>query len=266
MSVTIDQENQARAGHIASQVASQLSCSTPVGQTASTSRSTEDRQERKRGLGERVNTLFAEMHSLKPFAFRKAWPTEERVKAAKAQYLAVREFRQLTDAQFRYGLDRLRATMVWPAAPAEFLELCRNPDPEAIGAPSLDEAYAQVLRYETAPADLRDLSVMHPATYWAWRQMNHPVWRKLPADRHEKKFAAAYRSAMRAALSGEQFPAAPKLLAGKGGGMCAEVAAVDARQERHLQERLLQQGIPAGTAARQHLLASLGIKREAKHA
>lgn len=222
--------------------------------------------QRKQLLSERANVLFAEMHSLKPFAFRKAWPTEERVNAAKAQYLAVREFRQLTDAQFRFGLDRLRATMVWPAAPSEFLELCRNPDPEAIGAPCIDEAYAQVLRYETAPADLRDLSVMHPATYWAWRQLNLPVWRKLSADRHEKTFASAYKRAMKAVLAGEHFPAPPKLLAGKGGGMCAEVAAVDATQEQRLQERMLQQGIPAGTAARQQLLASLGIKREAKHA
>lgn len=222
--------------------------------------------QRKQLLSERANVLFAEMHSLKPFVFRKAWPTEERVNAAKAQYLAVREFRQLTDAQFRFGLDRLRATMVWPAAPSEFLELCRNPDPEAIGAPCFDEAYAQVLRYETAPADRRNLAVMHPATYWAWRQLNLPVWRKLSADRHEKAFASAYKRAMKAVLAGEQFPAPPKLLEGKGGGVCSEVAAVDARQEKHLQERIVEQGIPAGSAARQQLLASLGIKRETEHA
>lgn len=258
-------DNKAKAGVIADKVVSKMNCSTPAGQSASSSLTTEAKQQRKQMLSERANTLFAEMHSLKPLAFRKAWPTEQRVNIAKTQFLAVREFRQLSEAQFKFGLDRLRATMVWPTAPAEFLELCRNPDPEAIGAPSLDEAYAQVLRYETAPADLRNLSVMHPATYWAWRQLNHPVWRKLPAARHETAFASAYKRAMKAVLAGEHFPAPPKLLAGKGGGLCAEVAAVDATQEQRLQERMVQQGIPGGADARQHLLASLGIKREAKH-
>ncbi|GAD62043.1 replication protein P [Aquipseudomonas alcaligenes] len=239
-----------------------MNSTTPGGQTASSSPQAE---ERKQALAQRVNVLFAEMQLIKPLMFRSSWPTKERQEAAKAQYLAIREFRQLTDAQFRYGLDRLRATMKYPAAPSEFLALCRDPEPEAIGAPSLDEAYAQVLRYETAPADLRDLSVMHPATYWAWRQLNHSIWRKLSADRHEKSFASAYKRAMKAVLAGEHFPAAPKLLTGKGGGMCAEVAAVDATQEQRLQERMLQQGIPGGADARQHLLASLGIKRGAKH-
>lgn len=216
-------------------------------------------------LTERANVLFAEMHSLKPFAFRKAWPSEERVRVAKAQYLAVREFRLLSDAQFKFGLDRLRATMVWPAAPAEFLALCRDPDPEAIGAPTLDEAYAQVLRYETAPADLRDLSVMHPAAYWAWRQMNHETWRKMNAERHEKTYAAAYRRAMRAALMGEHFPPAPKLLDGKGGGLSVEAAAANEKAEQVLQARMEQQGIDP-LNARSQLLARLGIRREPRHA
>ncbi|WXL27743.1 replication protein P [Ectopseudomonas mendocina] len=223
--------------------------------------------ERKHELTLRVNLLFTEMQSLKPLLFRHSWPSRERLNAAKTQYMAVREFRQLTDAQFKFGLDRLRATMKYPSAPSEFLELCRNPEPEALGAPSRDEAYAQVLRYETAPADRRDLSVMHPATYWAWRQMNHSVWRKLSAERHEKAFYSAYQRAMKAALAGEKFPAPPKQLAGKGGDMCPEVAATDAVQEQRLQARILQQGIPAGVSARQQLLSSLGIKRgDAKHA
>lgn len=186
-----------------------MSSATLRGPNDSTSRTTDDR---RKLLGERVNVLFAEMHTLKPFAFRKAWPTQERLEAAKAQYLAVREFRLLTDAQFKFGLDRLRATMVWPAAPSEFLELCREPDPEALGAPTLAEAYHQVMRYENAPGDLRDLSVMHPATYWAWRQLNHSVWRKMDAKRHEAAFAAQYRRAMKAVIAGEQFPPAPKLV------------------------------------------------------
>ena len=160
-----------------------------------------------------MNTLFAEMHSLKPLAYRKSWPTAERVAVAKAQFIAVREFRQLTDAQFNYGLDRLRATMVWPTAPSEFLELCRNPEPETIGAPSLAEAYAQVMRYENAPADRRDLSVMHPATYWAWRQLNHSVWRRMSEQRHESAFNAQYKRAMKAALAGGDFPPPPRLIA-----------------------------------------------------
>lgn len=168
-----------RVSRIIPSAVSVMSSATLRGPNESTSRTTDDR---RKLLGERVNVLFAEMHTLKPFAFRKAWPTQERLEAAKAQYLAVREFRLLTDAQFKFGLDRLRATMVWPAAPSEFLELCREPDPEALGAPTLAEAYHQVMRYENAPGDLRDLSVMHPATYWAWRQLNHSVWRKMAAS------------------------------------------------------------------------------------
>lgn len=189
-----------------------MNSQTRRGPTGSTSLTT-DREQRRAILTQRVNKLFAEMQSIKPLAFRKSWPTAERVDIAKAQFVAVREFRQLTDAQFGYGLDRLRATMVWPTAPAEFLELCRNPEPEALGAPSLVEAYTQVLRYENAPADRRDFAVMHPATYWAWRQLNHSVWRRMSEQRHESAFNAQYRRAMKAALAGERFPAPPKLIA-----------------------------------------------------
>lgn len=190
---------------------STMSCTAPTGPQVP--RPPFHETDRGKVIVQRVNVLFAEMHSLKPFAFRKAWPTQERISTAKRQFLAVREFRLLTDAQFKFGLDRLRATMVWPTSPAEFLELCRNPEPEALGAPSLAEAYHQVMRYENAPADLRDLAVMHPATYWAWRQINHSVWRKQDAKRHEATFAAHYQRAMKAALSGEEFPPPPRLLA-----------------------------------------------------
>lgn len=94
-----------------------------------------------------VNQLFREIRTARP-AWRQAWPSTEVVEASKKTWITAFLEAGVTDwdSQIEFGLQALRAEPSdFVPAPGKFVTWCQ-PTPQALGLPSLEEAYAEALK------------------------------------------------------------------------------------------------------------------------
>lgn len=132
----------------------------------------------------------------------------------------MRCLQELTPHDIGNGLNAVALSgMDWPPTAPQFREMCVNH--ALINLPSADEAYFELCHFMRSGS--RNYQLLSPATYWAWRTLDHWNFRHMNADKAEKTFRAAYKLALDHARKGGEFAPVPvaSLESGikKGGGV-----------------------------------------------
>lgn len=156
--------------------------------------------------GRVVNALFRELQSCFP-AWRRAWPNDEALAAAKKTWIkgfAAAGIHRVE--QIKHGIEqcRLMPSDFIPSI-GRFIELCR-PTPESLGLPSEARAFAEATR-NAHPSAVAIWS--HPAVSHAAREAGLFNLMTLPAETGRVLFGRCYAIACRMVIDGE--PLAPIL-------------------------------------------------------
>ena len=112
----------------------------------------------------------------------------------------------LTGQEIANGLNAVaRSGMDWPPAAPQFREMCVN---HAISnLKSADEAYLEISKFVRGGS--RDYSLLSPATYFAYRNLDVWNWRTMNVEKAERAFKTAYKLAIDHARNGGEFPDVP---------------------------------------------------------
>lgn len=193
-----------------------------------------------------VKRIFATLKTSYPAWYEKHYGQQQAEQLAKRVWMT--GIRPLTDAQVDRGLQRMVLDADFPPSLKEFVSLCRRVD----GLPDPAAAWHQALRgcYEhaavKAAAKLTGQYDLHRAGYGD---------AGLRAE-----FERNYAIVVRRLENGEPLDGA--ILKGIGhDSQKTAIELADEHAEQHLQNRIEQQGIPSGLAAREQLLASLRNRR-----
>lgn len=156
-----------------------------------------------------VASLFRELKASFP-AWRQAWPTADSEAAARRTWVkafAAANLRCIE--QIRFGVERCRlsASPFMPSV-GEFIQWCQ-PTPEALGCPSVAQAYLQACALAHPAADRASA---HPAVWHAASEVGLYELANLPSAKSQPMFERAYGLTLAMLARGEPLRAVPKAL------------------------------------------------------
>lgn len=149
-----------------------------------------------------VNALVKELKAIFP-AWRQAWPDAEALAAYKRSMVKGFVGAGISQVeQIRFGVAACRqlASDFVPSV-GRFIALC-TPTPEALGLPSVADAYAEATRHAHPASDRAEWS--HPAISHAAREVGLFNLASLPLTVSRELFARAYAITCRALANGEK--------------------------------------------------------------
>lgn len=140
-----------------------------------------------------VNLLFKELQAIFP-AFKQAWPDQEAFNCAKKNWIkALMATNIHSGEQLRHGLQKCRLSTS-PFAPSvgQFIQWCL-PEPQDLGLPNVDEAYALSISIN------RQFSDYKPTCQKTFAAIRHTIekigsmnYRSMPAEASRKAFERFY--------------------------------------------------------------------------
>ena len=166
-------------------------------------------EDAKAAVEDLVNRLFREIRTARP-AWRQAWPSTEVLQASKNTWIVAFLEAGITnwESQIAFGLQALRAEPSdFVPAPGKFVTWCQ-PTPQALGLPSLEDAYAEALA-KTHPSMAGVARWSCPAVYHAAARAGFSTLQQLGRSDGLALLEQKYVLIRRALARGEQLPAVP---------------------------------------------------------
>ena len=163
----------------------------------------------RNAVEELINRLFREIRTARP-AWRQAWPSTEVLEASKKTWITAFLEAGITDwdSQIAFGLQALRGEPSdFVPAPGKFVTWCQ-PTPQALGLPSLEEAYAEALQ-KTHPSMAGVARWSCPAVYHAAARAGFSTLQQLGRSDGLALLEQKYVLIRRALARGEQLPVVP---------------------------------------------------------
>lgn len=156
-----------------------------------------------------VNVLFTQLQAIFP-AWRQAWPDTAALAAAKRNWVRAFMAAGIRDVeQIRYGLQQCRLSgSDFAPSVGKFIQWCR-PTPEALGCPTVEQAYLQACRLAHPAADR---SGAHAAVWHAACETGLHVLRDFPESRSRPVFERAYSLTLEQVARGAELRSVPKAL------------------------------------------------------
>lgn len=174
-----------------------------------------------------INLIFARFHHIYTHRFESAYGDETTLNQAKREWAL--SLAGISAQRIESALDRCKIEHAWPPTIAEFYVLLQ-PNPEAYGLPSLDQAYLESCRVAHSPINHK---WSHPCVQLTAQQVGYFVLRSEPEKTTRPKFKKVYLDIIERLIMGETFEIkAPK-----------ELPEPDFTEEQKLVEQLKRLGV-----------------------
>lgn len=142
--------------------------------------------------------IFARMQLIYTHRFESAYGDEETLTQAKREWAY--SLAGVEQSRIEYALEKCKLELAWPPTIAEFVRYL-TPDPQALGLPSIRDAYLEACQNSHAPAQ-RHWS--HPAVQWAARETGYFKLRSEQERYSWPAFEGVYRNLVERLADGEE--------------------------------------------------------------
>lgn len=142
--------------------------------------------------------IFARMQLIYTHRFESAYGDEQTLTQAKREWAY--SLAGVEQSRIEYALEKCKLELAWPPTIAEFVRYL-TPDPQALGLPSVRDAYLEACQHSHAPAQ-RHWS--HPAVQWAARETGYFKLRSEQERYSWPAFEGVYRNLVERLADGEE--------------------------------------------------------------
>lgn len=142
--------------------------------------------------------IFARMQLIYTHRFESAYGDEATLTQAKREWAY--SLAGVEQARIEYALEKCKLELAWPPTIAEFVRYL-TPDPQALGLPSVRDAYLEACQNSHAPLQH---SWQHPAVQWAARETGYFKLRSEPERYSWPAFESLYRNLVERLADGEE--------------------------------------------------------------
>jgi len=142
--------------------------------------------------------IFARMQLIYTHRFESAYGDEETLTQAKREWAY--SLAGVEQSRIEYALEKCKLELAWPPTIAEFVRYL-TPDPQALGLPSIRDAYLESCQNSHAPAQRH---WTHPAVQWAARETGYFKLRSEQERYSWPAFEGVYRNMVERLADGEE--------------------------------------------------------------